>query len=527
MSSFALTVYVAFIPRLLLYASPPTGDQPYYLMDALSIVQDGDLNLRNNFEQRDEDKFYSRAPHPDGFVGMEAPYPLPFSNAHAVARPATEAYHYHPPGLGAALVPAWVVGSWFSLWWPATIVFMCLIGALVALNAFLLAHEVSGRLGIAWAVWLPIAFSNPLMSYSYLIFTGLPTGLLIVYPLRRLALGWPTNGRLRLLLIGLAIGYIPWLAPRGAPVAAALALYAAVQWRRGDAGLRSLSWLCAPLAVSFALLAYYHWFLYGGPIPLGDLMAVQGVSVRTFHWPWLSLHELSLFLRGAFGLLFDRSFGLLVYAPVYTLAVPGTVALVAWGRRSNRGLVAWMALVSLPYLFLIAAFEHWSGIWNAPARYLTTFVPLLAAPLAASVALGGKAYRALYALLAVPGFLLMAILMYDARLMFPLHESAESAVSNWLATTPTLPFHVDVRSLVPSFVFRTRRGTRPCRGRCSRRLPRSRSSARACSWESGRLYDNIATAPYSRSRRESVSPHSFSAAPGTESTENSSNHTTR
>ena len=53
----AFVLYVALVPRFVLYASPPTGDQPYYLMDALSLVQDGDLNLRNNFARRDEDKF--------------------------------------------------------------------------------------------------------------------------------------------------------------------------------------------------------------------------------------------------------------------------------------------------------------------------------------------------------------------------------------------------------------------------------------------------------------------------------------
>src|SRR5437867_3283446 len=35
---FAVTflAYIAFIPHFILYSSPPTGDQPYYLMDAIS-----------------------------------------------------------------------------------------------------------------------------------------------------------------------------------------------------------------------------------------------------------------------------------------------------------------------------------------------------------------------------------------------------------------------------------------------------------------------------------------------------------
>src|SRR5215216_5674460 len=117
-----LLVYVALVPRFLLYSNPPTGDQPSYLMQTISLVQDGDLNLRNNYADRDEDKFYPTDPRPPGFVGMSAPYPLPPHLAKATARPPGEWYAFHQPGLPVLLVPAWIVGSWFGLGWPATIV---------------------------------------------------------------------------------------------------------------------------------------------------------------------------------------------------------------------------------------------------------------------------------------------------------------------------------------------------------------------------------------------------------------------
>ena len=70
-------LYLALLPHFLLYSSPPTGDQPFYLMDVISLVQDGDLNVKNNYDNHDEEKFYDLAPHPPGFVGMSAPHPLP------------------------------------------------------------------------------------------------------------------------------------------------------------------------------------------------------------------------------------------------------------------------------------------------------------------------------------------------------------------------------------------------------------------------------------------------------------------
>src|SRR5205814_4934069 len=88
------------------------------------------------------------------------------------------------------------------------------------------------RLWIALLVWLTVSFSNPVMSYSFLLFTELTTGLLLIYAFRRLALGWGSNGPLRLLLVGICIGYIPWLAWRCVPIAAGLSLYAVIQWWR-------------------------------------------------------------------------------------------------------------------------------------------------------------------------------------------------------------------------------------------------------------------------------------------------------
>ena len=44
-----LCVYAALVPRVVLYSSPPTGDQAYYLMDLISLVQDHDLEIANNY----------------------------------------------------------------------------------------------------------------------------------------------------------------------------------------------------------------------------------------------------------------------------------------------------------------------------------------------------------------------------------------------------------------------------------------------------------------------------------------------
>jgi hypothetical protein len=348
---------------------------------------------------------------------------------------------------------------------------MCLLGALIALNIFLLAYQVTGRAWIAAAVWLPMAFSNPLMTYSYMIFTELPVGLLLIYAFRRLALGWAANGPWRLLLVGLCIGYIPWLAWRCVPLAATLSIFALVQWlryrraqrvqelelaeegqveKRNSGSFFTLLWVAGPVALSAVLLALFHLFLFGRVVPNNEVPELGSRPI--FNWPWAGMEGLNGFLTGAFGHLLDRQFGLLPYAPIYVLAVVGIIAMVRSIRDADRRLLIAIAAVTLPYVGVITAFELWHGIWGAPARYLTTLLPLLAAPLATSLFALARSwiFRAIYVLLALPGFVLMAVMMYDARLMWP---SDTAAPFGWLYGAAESPVRerVDLRNFLPAF----------------------------------------------------------------------------
>lgn len=459
-----LGVYLAFVPRFLRYCSPPGGDQAWYMMMTASLTEDGDLDLHDNFDRHDEDKFYGLAPHAKDFVGMPWSYPLPTNLAASTARPPSEWYNYHNPGLSFLLVPFWIVGGYFALWWPATIVFMCLVGALVAVNVLLLAYELTGERWIAVMVWLPVSFSNPVMTFSYVIFTELLTGLMILYVFRRLALGWSANGPIRLFLVGACIGYFPWIAWRSVPVSAAFGLYAFVQWWRAQEAVRRLSrgqpagrgifshlralWLLAPLLFLGASLLRFNFFLFGRAIP--PAIVPERADLSIFLWPWKGMRELSRWLETGLGLLYDVNFGVLIYAPLYILVVVGLVAMLQSGRRSDRRLVFWMAAILGPTVFLIMAFEFWHGSWNPPGRYQVSWIPLLTGPLAMSLAgISGSraawAYRLLYALLSVPGFLAMAFLFHDPRLMWPLDKGyfferlSQTQVARSLDLRPYLP----------------------------------------------------------------------------------------
>lgn len=472
---FALTflVYFLFIPQILKYSSPPTGDQPYYLMDTLSLVQDGDIELSNNYANHDEDKFYSLAPHPSGFVGMNAIYPLTPQMIMSTARPESEIYSYHLPGLPVLLAPAWFVGSLFQLWWPATIVFMCVLGSLLATNIFLLAYETTGNIKVAWAVWGALAFSSPIMSYSYLIFTELPVGLVAIYAFRRLVIGWRDNGPVRLALIGACIGFIPWLALRCAPISVGLFLFAVVQWYRStpSARLRGLHFVTrmevmrrmvvrragpmmvrafcffAPILVMGGLMVAYNLFLFNSVLPVTEERGGSGEGM--LYLPWQGEYELRQFINGAFGLMFSQNFGLLLFTPVYLLAVVGIFAMFRGGSARSKHILRWAAIVGLPYFGLMASYSHWGGDWCPPARYMTSLVPLLSAPLAASLSslAASRVYKVLFGFFSVVGFGFMGVMLYNPLTMWSTNPGT-SEIFDWLATAPV---NVDVRPLLPRF----------------------------------------------------------------------------
>src|SRR5580765_5669423 len=429
-AAFSFFAYLALLPSVLKTSSPPTGDQPYYLMDAISLVKDGDLDVANNYADHDEDAFYSYAPHSSSFIPQAAPYPLPPHLIVSPARPLTEWYDYHAPGLGVLLVPAWIVGGWFHLWWPATVVFLCVVGALVAVNVFLLALQATGGSRLAGLVWAAMSVSAPLMCYAILIFTELPASLLIVYAFRRFSVGWGRNRPWQLALAGISVAYIPWLSWRCATIAAALGVYGAVAWWRFHRVTRiqparraaTAALLAGPVLLSILAIAAYGHFLTGGWLP--DIHYRRGGVGDEFHWPWNGGRDLVLAASGAMGLLFDQQWGLIVHSPVYVLTFVGLLAILRSRRRSDHRLLGWFALLSVPYFVVISSFNHWGGLWCPPGRYLLPLVPLFALPLARSLQVlsDSRAYRFLFILLALVGLSYMLLVSGDLHLLWPADE---------------------------------------------------------------------------------------------------------
>ncbi len=328
-----LVVYATVSARVQLQVGPE-GDEPHYLMVADSLLRDGDVSLERDYEEGRYQAFYGR----------------PLRPHYRVRGRHGEIFSLHAVGLSLLVLPAYALGGY-----PAASFFMAFLGALLIfeLRGLLIrAGESEGAAeGVAWLA----ALSPPLIHYAGLIFTEVPAALLVTVALRR---GWDA-GRLRLregLLVGGALAALPWLNVRYAPLSAILLFYVLA----GRPRVRAVVATVLPgLLSAIGIAAYYH-ALYG----FFDPRRVYG------RHPEMSLGTLP---EGLPGLFLDQEFGLLVYAPVFALAVPGLLALVR--RRPRLGLCA-LALVGV-VVGVAASWHMWRGGFNPPARFLVPIVPAL------------------------------------------------------------------------------------------------------------------------------------------------------
>jgi len=323
----------------------PNGDEPHYLMVAESLWRDGDLDLTRDYA---EGRY--RAFHPE-----------PLQPHYRVRGRHGEIYSLHSVGLSLLVLPVYVLFGY-----AGASFFMAFLAALVARETRLLLRDMLADPQLADGVAWVLALSPPLVHYAGLLFTEIPAALLVVTglrgarKLRTLPPAWS-------IAWGAALGFLPWLNVRYAPLPVIILCYALVMRPGPRAALLGL----APGVVSLVSLAAYHFVLYGFFDP-------RGVYGRR---PELGLGLLG---EGVPGLLLDQEFGLLVYAPVFALAVPGWVQL-ARKSRAEAAVVAGMVVV---VVVTAGSWPMWRGGFNPPARFLVPIVPALALAMAADVARG-------------------------------------------------------------------------------------------------------------------------------------------
>jgi hypothetical protein len=353
--------YAATIGLEAFGASDYGGDEPHYLLAAESIVEDGNVDVLDEYAARQYADFY--------------PYDL---DRHG--RP-TEGRLNEPHGVGFPLLiaPAYALGGA-----KAVELFLAAIAALALALAYRLALRVAPD---PWALGatLAVGLSPPLLAYGSAVYPE-PAAAAALAGAALLALRLDERSSRRdAFLCFLLLGTLPWLGTKFAPAGIVIGVFAArALWR---ARRRTLAVGAIELSLfSVALYVALNEAIYGGPTPYAADVAGETATDASFPGGYLdrAYRLVALFA--------DRNYGLLRWAPVFALAFAGLWFL--WRSHRDRlaravpgvrgiELAAGLCAAALGAQLLVAAFgaPTMFGFWFPP-RHLLAGLPL-AVPLVA------------------------------------------------------------------------------------------------------------------------------------------------
>jgi hypothetical protein len=342
-----------------------TGDEPFYLLTTQSLLQDGDLDLRNQEAARSYEAFFD---HTEGLWRQSVPLP-----DGTLLSP-------HDPGLSILLLPGFALGGLAGAQAQ-----LLMLAALTFVLAWALAVRVTGSVVGSAAAALAVGLSASPFIYATEVYPELPAALALLAALH-LGMG-ARPGPLRALGVAAALSALMWLGAKYAPLAGLTAVW--VLWRADRSGRLALS---GAGALSGAVYVWWHLHTFGALTPYSVGVVYAGEDTPTVLGRHLAFLERAYRLVG---LLADERFGVARWAPVLLAAVAGL------GALARRGGLARLLVGLVGAQVGVAAFVAITMMgWWFPGRTLMTVVPLLVVPLALVLARGGHTVRALTGALA-------------------------------------------------------------------------------------------------------------------------------
>ncbi len=284
-------------------------DETQYLLTAMSLAEDGDLDIADELADRRWQVFADDEP--------------PVQTA---VRPDGRAISPHDPLLPLLLAAPVAAGGWVG----AKLALAAVAGALAALMLWTAVHRFAVPVRLAVVGVGIAAASAPLAVYGQQIYPELPAACAVVAGVVALT---GSVDRRHLVLLATVVATLPWLSVKYLPVVATLAVLGGYRWWR--AGRRDDALVTGGVlaAAGVAYLAVHRvvwggWTVYAS----GDHFAGRGELRVIGDDVHLSGRALRLV-----ALLVDRDYGLATWQPAYLLVVPAAAALLARciGRRNT------------------------------------------------------------------------------------------------------------------------------------------------------------------------------------------------
>ena len=306
---------------------PPAGDEPHYLIMAISLIQDHDLELSNN---------YNFQTYQDIGCARLTPHRINFTSR--------DIYPYHPPGLSILATLPYRIGGR-----QGVVLLLNVISIITAWILFKLILLIPAPQAAAAILASSLFLNLPWVLLSGTIFPELFGALAII---AILYLNNRPQTRWNIFLLALSISFLPWFHLRYTLFSATgLILY----FLRGKPfpHIRLMLSTCITAAL---LYLFYFQSLYG------DCFFQIRFQTGGF----------SGFPRGIMGIILDRETGIFVYAPYLIFAAGGLFFLK---KRDIDTIITTCA--ALLYLILTASWVDWHGGYCPPSRYIVPLIPFL------------------------------------------------------------------------------------------------------------------------------------------------------
>jgi hypothetical protein len=340
-----------------------TADEPQYLLTAISLAEDHDLDIADELADGRWRPFHA-LPLPEQTE--------PLAGGRRLSP--------HDPLLPLLLAGPVAAGGWVG----AKLAMAVMAGLLAALALWTAARRLGVPVAAATLAVGVFACSPPLAVYGSQIYPELPAALAVLAAVAALLppasaagpaqaegpttpAGPETLSRAATLVVGGAVVALPWLGVKYAPVAATLALVACWRLARAGRGRRALV-LAGTLALAGVAFLVLHRWWYGGwtPYAAGDHFVGGELSVVGTRPDYLGRS------RRLVGLLVDRGFGLAAWQPAWLLAVPAVAALA---RRRPGGWAAVAAPLAAGWLVATFVALTMHGWWFG-GRQVVVVLPL-------------------------------------------------------------------------------------------------------------------------------------------------------
>ena len=338
------------------YGAQVTSDEPQYLLTALSLGED--LNLDISDELADE-----------RFLDF---HEIPLNPQTIALDDSGQRLSPHDPGLPLLLALPMRLGGWQA----AKVALAAMAAAAAAATAWVCVRRFDVGVATSAMVTTAMFASPPLTGYATQVYPEMPAALVTIIGVAALTGSRIRGGGLSTRAIAVAVAAIialPWLAVKYVPVAAVLALALLAGLAPEASGLadrfRRAAAVLGVLVVSGGLYLLIHQRIYGGwtVYATGDHFVDGEFLVVGSDPNYLGRSERLL------ALLTDRAFGLIAWAPAYALAIPGMAVL--FRRRPPN----WLLLTGL--IGAGWAVATWVALtmhgWWWPGRQVVVILPVV------------------------------------------------------------------------------------------------------------------------------------------------------